>query len=82
MKLTGIKDLISFLQYLQDISKAPWYRLYSSRYDALMVEVDIVGIRLEVEFFDDHVEYSVFEGDESVLDDQQRLFALIDTAKG
>ncbi len=78
MQLTGIKDLLPFLQHLRDISSAPWFRLYYDRYDAVMVEVDLVGVRLEVEFFDDHIEYSVFEGDESVLDDQTRLFALID----
>jgi hypothetical protein len=49
-----------------------------SRDDAITVAVDMPGVRLEVDFFDDHIEYSVFEGDESVFDDQERLFALIE----
>ena len=78
MQLTGIKDLLTFVQYLNDISGAPWYRLSHSRYDAIMVEIDMPGIRLEVEFLEDRVEYSVFEGDESVHDDQDRLFAILE----
>ncbi len=78
MQLNGIKDLLSFLQHLRDLSGAPWFRLDYSRYDAVMVEIDMPGVRLEVEFFEDHVEYSIFEGSEDVLDDQARLFTLID----
>ena len=29
--------------------------------------------RIEVEFFDDHIEYSVFSGDESVMDEPKPL---------
>ncbi|WP_421724246.1 hypothetical protein [Bauldia sp.] len=79
MKLTGIKDLLKFIQHLNDISGAAWYRLSHDRYDAVMVSIDMVGVRLELEFFEDHIEYSVFEGDESVHDDQERLFALLET---
>jgi hypothetical protein len=71
-------DLLRFLQRLHDISGTPWYRLEHSRYDAITVAVDMPGIRLEIDFFDDHIEYSTFEGDESVFDDQDRLFALIE----
>ena len=42
----------------------------------LQREIYLVGT-LEVEFFEDHIEYSVFTGDESVLDDQKQLFDLI-----
>ena len=49
----------------------------SLRDDAMMVEIHLVGIRLEVEFFDDHIEYSLFTGDESVEDDQKKLFDLL-----
>ena len=47
------------------------------RDDASTWRFDLVGVRLEVEFFEDHIEYSVFTGDESVLDDQKQLFDLI-----
>ncbi len=77
MELKGTKDLLPFLQFLNDISERPWYRLEHSRYDTVTVEIDMPGTRLEIDFFDDHIEYSTFGGDESVLDDQERLFALI-----
>ena len=78
MQLGGIRDLLPFLQMLKDMRDRPWYRLVHARYDAVMVEIDMPGVRLEVEFFDDHIEYSTFEGDESVHDDQEKLFALIE----
>jgi hypothetical protein len=75
MTLSGIGDLIPFLGFLRD--RRIWFRLESLRHDAVMVEIHLVGIRLEVEFFDDHIEYSYFTGDESVLDDQKKLFDLL-----
>ena len=79
MELRGIKDLLSFLNYLKGISERQWFRLEFSRFDAITVEVYMPGILLEVDFFDDHIEYSTFEGDESVHDDQARLLSLIET---
>jgi hypothetical protein len=78
MTLSGIKDLLPFLQFLYDMRGRPWYLLRHTRYDAVTVELHMPGVRLEVDFFDDHIEYSTFEGDESVHDDQERLFALIE----
>jgi hypothetical protein len=78
MTLGGLADLLPFLQHLNSISRSPWFRLEYSRDDAITVAVDMPGVRLEVDFFDDHIEYSLFEGDESVHDDQERLFALIE----
>ena len=42
-----------------------------------MVTLTVVGARIEVDFFDDHIEFSVFEGDESVEDDSDKLFRII-----
>ena len=75
MKLSGLNDLLAFLNFLKD--QRIWYRVEHLRFDALTIEIHLVGIRLEVEFFDDHIEYSYFTGDESVHDDQVRLFELI-----
>ena len=75
MKLTGLKDLLPFVNFLKDMRLT--YRMDHWRFDALTVTVYLVGIRLEVEFFDDHIEYSYFTGDESVHDDQARLFEMI-----
>jgi hypothetical protein len=75
MTLTGIKDFLPFLEFLRN--HRIWFRIDSLRDDAINVEIHLVGVRLEVEFFEDHIEYSVFTGDESVLDDQKQLFDLI-----
>ena len=75
MTLTGIKDFLPFLEFLR--THRIWFRVDSLRDDAVNVEIHLVGARLEVEFFEDHIEYSVFTGDESVEDDQVKLFDLL-----
>lgn len=76
MQVRDIRDLIPFLSFLRD--RRIWFRLDHLRDDAVMVSVHMVGTRLEVEFFVDHIEYSIFEGDESVNDDVAKLIALIE----
>lgn len=76
MQLRSIQDLLPFLKYLYD--NKLWTELDHERGDSLIVAVHMPGIRLEVEFFDDHVNYSIFRGDESVLDDQDALFAMLE----
>ena len=75
MKLNGIGDLLPFLNLMKDRSIV--FRLEQMRPDSIMVTLTLVGARVEVDFFDDHIEYSVFKGDERVLDDQQDLFRLL-----
>ncbi|MBL8590567.1 MAG: hypothetical protein JNK46_18680 [Methylobacteriaceae bacterium] len=75
MTFDGIKDLLPFLEFLN--SRKVLFRIEQSRPDAIMVSFTLVGVRAEVEFFDDHIEYSLFHGDEWVLDDQAALVALI-----
>jgi len=75
MELTGIRDLIAFLNHLRDSSIS--YTLAHDRADSVMVCYTLVGARIELDFFDDHIEYSVFTGDESVLEDQEKLFPMI-----
>ena len=79
MELNGIRDLLPFLNYLKDSSIS--FRLEHDRADSVMVCYTLVGKRIELDFFDDHIEYSIFAGDESVLDDQETLFRLIDRDK-
>lgn len=74
-KLDGIKDLIPFLSFLD--KRKIFYWLSHDRPESIMVEITRVGKRIEVDFFDDHIEYSVFEGNEDVLDDQEKLFRMI-----
>ena len=76
MAFDRIKDILSFLDFLR--SKRVMFRLDQMRPDSIMVSFTLVGLRAEVDFFDDHIEYSLFRGDESVLDDQATLIALIE----
>ena len=73
--LRGLSDLLPFLDFLKD--QGVWYRIEHLRFDAIMVTITLVGERVEIDFFDDHIEYSRFKGDESVEDDQEVLFGLI-----
>jgi len=73
--LTGIRDLLPFLNHLKNSSI--FFRLEHQRPDSVMVCLTLVGKRIEVDFFDDHIEYSIFTGDESVLEDQEKLFGMI-----
>jgi hypothetical protein len=74
MKHGGMKGLLQFLNYL-DANKIG-YDLDHQRDDSIMVTLALVGKRIEVDFFEDHVEYSIFTGDESVEDDVDKLLAL------
>jgi len=76
MAFDGIKDILSFLDFLR--SQRVMFRLEQMRPDSIMVSFTLVGMRAEVDFFEDHIEYSLFKGDESVLDDQAALIALVE----
>ncbi|MGO4523860.1 hypothetical protein AB4097_03245 [Microvirga sp. 2MCAF35] len=75
MQLTGIRDLLSFLNYLD--KERIHYRLDHLREDSIMVSFTLVGLRVELDFFDDHVEFSFFKGSEEVETDTGLLAALI-----
>ena len=75
MKFEGIKDLLPFLEFLS--SRNVLFTLDQRRPDSIMVSFTLVGVRAEVDFFDDHIEYSLFKGNEEVLEDQDALVALI-----
>ncbi|MCA1952022.1 MAG: hypothetical protein LDL25_00055 [Hyphomicrobiales bacterium] len=55
------------------------FRLRSSRDDSISVDFTLVGCRVEVDFFDDHIEFSYFTGDEGVHDDWALMQRLLDT---
>jgi hypothetical protein len=73
--LNGIRDLISFLNYLG--KESIHYRLEHLRDDSIMVSFTLVGLRIELDFFDDHVEFSYFQGTEAVETDTGLLDRLI-----
>lgn len=74
--LRGLKDLLPFLNFLKE--KGVWYIIQHLRHDAIMVTITLLGERVEIEFFDDHIEYSRFTGDEGVERDPAVVFALIE----
>ncbi len=71
----GINGLLVFLNILKK-NKMP-YTLGHYREDSIMVTFTLVGKRMEVDFFKDHIEYSIFSGDESVEDDVPKLLGMI-----
>jgi hypothetical protein len=75
-ELRGLSDLLPFLNFLK--AKGVWYVIQHLRDDAIMVTITLLGERIEVEFFDDHIEYSRFIGTEDVEEDQKLLFNLIE----
>jgi len=73
--MKGFEGLLEFLKFLR--SKKIQFGIEQQRDDALMVSFALVGVRVEVEFFTDHVEFSAFKGSEVVESDEKRLMALI-----
>ncbi|WP_246155629.1 hypothetical protein [Rhabdaerophilum calidifontis] len=72
-----IRDIFCFLNELRALSIK--FRLRSSRDDSISVDFTLVGCRVEVDFFDDHIEFSYFTGDEGVHDDWALMQRLLDT---
>ncbi len=75
MKNGGMSGLLQFLKYLD--ANRIGYDLDHQRDDSIMVTLALVGKRIEVDFFDGHVEYSIFSGDETVEDDVDKLLGMI-----
>lgn len=77
--MAGLKGLLEFLEYLQ--RRKIWYTLAHLRDDSIMVTFTLVGYRVEVDFFENEIEFSIFSGNEGVLTDEADLFALIDRVR-
>ncbi len=75
MKLEGIKDIARFCSYMNALNVH--CRIEHFRKETMTVTITLYGHRIEIDFFDDHIEYSIFSGDESVEDSQEKLFSLI-----
>ena len=61
MNLRDIRDLVPFLNYLSRLNFE--YRIEHNRDETLMVEFSSDQTCFEIDFFDDHIEYSVFVRD-------------------
>ena len=62
--MNGLIKLVGFLAILKENSVP--FSLHHFRDEAITVAFALAGERYEVYFFEDHEEYSVFGGDESV----------------
>jgi hypothetical protein len=71
----GLRRMLDFLEFLGE--KGIEFRMEQQRPEAVMVKFVMVGYRVEVEFFEEGIEYSVFTGDESVEVDEKKLYDLI-----
>jgi hypothetical protein len=55
------------------------YSISRHRNDTILITVALVGKRIEIDVFEDnHIEYSIFVGDESVLSNFDQLIDLLD----
>jgi hypothetical protein len=71
----GLQRVLDFLEFLRD--KGIEFTLGQQQPEAIMVTFAMVGFRIEVEFFTDHLEYSVFRGNEDVESDERALYDLV-----
>ena len=75
MKKDGLQRMLDFLSFLGE--KGIEFRMEQQRSEAVMVTFAMVGFRIEVEFFVDDIEFSVFRGDEGVEIDEKKLYDLV-----
>lgn len=75
MTKDGLERMLDFLDFLRNSNVEFFLSQYSP--EGLTVTVTLVGSRVEVEFFVDHLEFSVFNGSEAIDSDEKRLYELI-----
>lgn len=75
MKQDGLERMLDFLDLLREKGIHFWIEQQAP--EALMVTFTLVGKRVEVEFFVDHLEFGVFAGNEDVSRDEAALRGLI-----
>lgn len=75
MQKDGLQRVLDILDLLRERNIA--YRIDQGQPEAIMVMVTLVGARIEIEFFVDHLEFSVFKGNEDVDSDEKALIDLL-----
>jgi hypothetical protein len=73
--LTDIGDLLRFLRFLRE--RGHHFFVKQSRDDSIMVTITLETSLIEVDFFEDHIEYSLFQRDGASDNDQQRMIDLL-----
>jgi hypothetical protein len=74
-KKDGFERLLDFLDFLRE--QKIQFRIEQQQPEAVMVTFALVGFRIEVEFFADELQFSVFTGHEDVSTDEKQLYDLI-----
>jgi len=80
MQKDGLERMLNFLDLLRE--KKIWFFINQYSDEGLTVTFTLVGVRVEVEFFVDHLEFSVFRGSEAVESDEKLLLDLIKEHRG
>lgn len=75
MKKDGLQRMLDFLDLLRETGTD--FRIEQFSPDGLTVYFALVGVRAEVEFTVDEMQYSLFRGDEGVEVDEKPLIELI-----
>ena len=75
MPKDGLQRVLDVLDTLRERNVE--YKIDQQQPEAIMVTLALVGLRIEVEFFVDHLEFSVFKGSEDVDSDEKALMELI-----
>jgi hypothetical protein len=80
MAKDGLQRILDVLDLLRERNID--YRIDQQQPEAIMVTIALVGVRVEVEFFVDHLEFSTFRGSEDVDSDEAALIALLEQHSG
>lgn len=73
--LRDVGDLIRFLRFLH--KREHFFFIGHSRSDTIMVTIVLQAYLIELDFFDDHIEYSLFQKDDASETDRQRMLDLL-----
>ena len=71
----GLQRMLDFVNFLDD--KGIHFYVEQNAPDSMRITLTLVGVRVEVVFFADHMEFSYFTGNEDVSRDEKLLHALI-----
>ena len=75
MNKDGLERMLDFLNSLTE--KGIHFYLEQNAPDSVRVTMTLLGVRIEVVFFADHMEFSYFKGNEDVSRDETLLQDLI-----
>ncbi len=76
----GLQRVLDVLDALRE--RGIEYKIDQQQPEAIMVTFALVGLRIEIEFFVDHLEFSAFRGNEDVDSDEKALMDLITKRSG